>query len=58
MWNIGNMLFSIFVDSTFFSSDDDFRFPSHNHGAYEIYFIEKGCGELQIDGKKHSIIRW
>ena len=50
--NIGNILFNIFVDSLFFTSDDDFRFTSHNHGVFEIFFIEKGQGELQIGEDK------
>lgn len=49
--NIGDLLFNIIIDSSFFCSDDDFSFPCHNHSAFEVHFIEKGTGELMIDQK-------
>lgn len=53
--NIGNMLFNIILDISFFNSSEDFSFPCHNHGAFELHIIEKGQGELETEGQCISL---
>ncbi len=53
--NIGDMLFNIIIDSSFFDSSDDFSFPCHSHGTYEVHVVEKGLGELWVDGETISL---
>jgi len=45
---IGNILFNISIDSSFFNADDDYSFPYHNHGSYEVHFTVKGKGGILI----------
>lgn len=48
---IGNILFNIIIDSSFFNSADDYSFPCHNHGSFEVHCIEKGSGQLIVNEK-------
>jgi len=52
---IGSILFNIILDKGFFELNDGFHTEKHNHSAYEIHFIIKGSGSVEIKGKSCEI---
>jgi len=52
---IGSVLFNIILGSGFFKLSDSFHVENHNHSAYEIHFILKGSGSIEISDKTWNI---
>lgn len=52
---IGSVVFNIILGSGFFELIDSYHIENHNHSAYEIHFILKGSGLVEINGEKHNL---
>lgn len=52
---IGSILFTIILDRSFFDFEGAFNAEKHNHSAFEIHFITKGSGSVEIKDKHFDI---
>lgn len=52
---IGAVVFNIILSSGFFELNDSYHVENHNHSVYEIHFILKGSGSVEIRGKEHPV---
>jgi len=52
---IGSILFTIILDRSFFEFAHDFDSEKHNHSFYEIHFVVKGSGSVEVNGQSFGI---
>ena len=54
--NIGPMIFTVYLDSSFFQYTKELNSEWHDHATYEFHFITEGSGILFVNGTEYKMV--